>query len=340
MNTSKFALKSIVSAVILSLMVVAAGCGGGGSSSGSSGGGTPSLASLGYTLTGKVVLPDGLSGPGILVMASQVNEGGVTSQQARVLAARPTGPNEFKKAVQTAFDSVGTYLTMTDTEGVYVLSGLDQGTYFIEASLDGMKATSRAVVSPNEASVVDLELTPTGSLSGTCELEGVEPGDHTGTFVVIKGTDYIGYTGSDGSFIIHQIPVGSYQVSFVHGGYETYDYPQSVSIPAADIFAIPQVVTLSSLKGGSIQGTVTAQDTLPIEGAMVQVADTDRYARTDADGAYRLEDVPAGTHTVFFRHDLVGDGVEETGVAVTKLATATLNVEYFIASAVYINRFV
>lgn len=327
MNTSKFALKSIVSAVILSLMVVAAGCGGGGSSAGSSGGGTPSLASLGYTLTGKVVLPDGSSGPGILVMASQVNEGGVTSQQARVLAARPTGPNEFKKAVQTASDSVGTYLTMTDAEGVYVLSGLDQGTYFIEASRDGMKATSRAVVSPNEASVVDLELTPTGSLSGTGELEGAEPGEHAGTFVVIKGTDYIGYTGSDGSFVIHQIPVGSYQVTFVHPGYESYDYPDSITIPTADTENL-STVTLASLKGGAIEGVVTAQDQEPVEGVMVKVEGLDRYGMTDADGAYRLDDVPAGTHTMQFHHDLVEVGVEETGVVVTKMATATLNAEF------------
>ncbi len=329
MRTSKSLVYTFTILFFLGLSIIISGCGGGGGggSASSSGGGEPSLATFGYTLTGKVVLPDGSTGPGILVMASQVDEGGVSSKQAKVLAARPTGPNEFKKAVRTASDSGDTYMTMTDAEGVYVLSGLDTGTYFIEASRDGMKATSRAVVSPDAAAVVDLELTPTGSLSGTCELEGAETGDHAGTFVVIKGTDYIGYTGSDGSFEIHQIPVGSYQVSFVHGGYETYDYPQDVSIPAAEAYIFSQTQTLSSLMGGDIEGTVTAQDTQPIEGVMVRVADTDRYARTDADGFYRLENVPPGTHTVQFTHDLIEDGVEEENVPVVKLDSVSVNVQ-------------
>ena len=98
--------RNTISVLAMTLMIgmlvtVMTGCGGGGDegSSSSSSGESPPLTSLGYTLTGKVMLPDGSSGPGILVMASKVDEGGVTGKQAKVLAARPTGAMEFKKAV-------------------------------------------------------------------------------------------------------------------------------------------------------------------------------------------------------------------------------------------------
>ncbi len=313
------------------LVALTAGCGGGGGGGGGAGGtsgyDSPSITSLGYTLTGKVILPDGSSGAGILVAASKVGDSGVTNKQAKVLAAGPTGPNEFKKAVKSASENGGSYITMTDVEGIYILSGLDTGTYYIEASRGGLKATSSATVTPYEAAVVDLSLTPTGSLSGICELEAVGADGYAGTFVVIKGTDYIGFTADDGSFTINQIPVDSYQVSFTHPGYESYDYPQSVSIPVADDYTLPQIVTLVSLRGGTVIGTVTAQDTEPVEGALVRVGDLNLYAETDADGRYRLDDVPPGTYTVYFKHDLVEESAEVTENEIEKRQETTVDAE-------------
>ncbi|MDP7422128.1 MAG: hypothetical protein QGH40_09610, partial [bacterium] len=93
------------------LVALTAGCGGGGGGGGGAGGtsgyDSPSITSLGYTLTGKVILPDGSSGAGILVAASKVGDSGVTNKQAKVLAAGPTGPNEFKKAVKSASENGG-----------------------------------------------------------------------------------------------------------------------------------------------------------------------------------------------------------------------------------------
>ena len=291
--------------VIAGFFVCLAGCGGGG------GGGGPSVPKMAYTLTGKVVLPDGSSGPNILVMASRVDENGVSRKQARVLAAGPDDRRAFVNILQTVkSEETSTYATTTDAEGVYMLNGLKEGMYFIEASRGSMKATSRATVSPLEATVVDLALTPTGGITGYCLLQGAAYSGNAGTFVVIKGTDYIGFTDDDGSFTLGQIPVGDYQVNFVHPGYESMSYPSTVSVPTADL-AVLDSVSLTPLAGGTVAGTVTAQDQEPLEEVMVVLEHADGgqyFTVTDDLGEYRVAGVKPGTVDVVFKHDLIEDG--------------------------------
>ena len=307
---------------LLGLIGAVAGCGGGGDpGGGSSSGISPSVQPLGHTLTGKIVLPDGSSGPGILVMASRVDEGSVSSKQAKVLAAKPAGKTQFTRTVKTAAGSTeGSYATVTDADGIYILTGLDTGTYYIEASRGGLKAKGRGTVSPLEATVVDMALTPTGGITGYCLLQGASPLGNAGTFVVIKGTDYIGFTDDDGSFILDQIPVGSYQVSFVHPGYESADYPSSVSVPTADLAELDSVY-LTPLSGGTVTGTVAAQDQESLEEVMVVVKDEDGgqyFTTTDDLGEYRTDGVKPGSVTVGFKHDLIDEGFLSDPVQVTE----------------------
>lgn len=49
---------------------------------------------------------------------------------------------------------------------------------------------------------------------------------------------------------------------------------------------------------GVVEGVVRLASHGPVAGAVVEVIDTDARATTDANGAYRLEDVPAGTWTL------------------------------------------
>ena len=101
--------------VFAGLFVCLAGCGGGGGGGSSDDG--SSLAQMAYTLTGKVVLPDGSSGPNILVLASRVEQGGVTSKQARVLAVGPRSRRDFLNTLQTMKnESSSTWATVTDAE--------------------------------------------------------------------------------------------------------------------------------------------------------------------------------------------------------------------------------
>ena len=326
---SLFGTACFAAGIFVCLVIGLAGCGGGGgndSGGGSSPDGSSPVQTLGYTLTGKVVLPDGSSGPGILVLASQVDEGGVSRKQARVLAARPAVRTSFNRAVTTAAsEAQGSYATVTDTNGVYVLTGLDTGTYYIEATRGGLKAKGRGTVSPLEATVVDLALTPTGSITGYCLLSDQTTGGHAGTFVIIKGTDYIGFTGDDGGFIISQVPVGDYQVSFMHPGYESADYSSTVTVPAADAAVLESSMELTALVGGTISGTVLAQDELPVEGVMVRLMEDDYFAETDGNGTYQFDGIQPGEYTVGFRHDLIDNGALSEPVQVTEGSQHTVD---------------
>ena len=318
----------VTTGLFVCLIMGLAGCGGGGGG-GSAGSGTgSSVQPLGYTLTGKVVMPDGSSGPNILVMASQVNKGGISRKQARVLAAGPDDRRDFLNTLQTIkSEDSDTYATVTDAEGVYILNGLEEGTYFIEASRAGMKATSQATVSPTEAAVVDMTLTPTGGITGHCLLHGAASDGHAGTFVVIKGTDYIGFTDDDGSFIMDQVPVDSYQVSFVHPGYESSDYSSSVQVPAAEVVVL-DTAYLTPITGGTITGTVAAQDQQPLEKVMIRAEDgngAEYFAVTDDLGQYRIDGVSPGVYSVEFEHDLVKEGSRTENVTVEEGATVTVN---------------
>ena len=334
MYTNRNVSKLITSIVFLAHVIVLiglAGCGGGSDSAGggSSSGGSSSVRLLGHTLTGKIILPDGSSGPGILVLASRVDEGGVSSKQARVLAARPSVKTSFKQAVSMAGaeSGEGSYATVTDADGVYVLTGLDTGTYYIEASRSGLKARGRGTVSPLAATVVDLALTPTGSITGYCLLSDGGTAGHSGTFIIIKGTDYIGFTDDDGGFVISQVPVGSYQVSFMHPGYESADYPESVTVPAADAAVLQSAPELEALVGGTVSGTVTGQDEQPIGGAMIRVMEDNIFAESAADGAYQLDGLKPGEVIIGFKHDLIDGGYLSDPVQVVEGGSHTVNAQ-------------
>lgn len=76
-------------------------------------------------------------------------------------------------------------------------------------------------------------------------------------------------------------------------------------------------------QGGSIEGKVTRPDGTGLGGVTVQVEAAERSTITDADGAYVLGDLPAGTYEVSFR---LGDrNASESGVEVAAGAVKTLD---------------
>ena len=74
---------------------------------------------------------------------------------------------------------------------------------------------------------------------------------------------------------------------------------------------------------GRVEGKVTRLDGTPLAGVSVRVGDLDRSALTDADGAYVIDGLPAGTYTLTF--SLSDHSVTETGVAVSAAASRTVD---------------
>jgi len=63
----------------------------------------------------------------------------------------------------------------------------------------------------------NIELLPTGTLSGTATLSGA--GVHGGIFVYVSGTNMVAVTDAAGNYAIVGVPVGTYTLSFSRPGY-------------------------------------------------------------------------------------------------------------------------
>jgi outer membrane receptor protein involved in Fe transport len=80
-------------------------------------------------------------------------------------------------------------------------------------------------------------------------------------------------------------------------------------------------VSVAVAQVGTVTGTVTDQNGAPLSAAQIIVRGTQLGAVTGANGAYRLPNVPAGTHTVFAR--LIGRRPDSASVNVAEGQTVT-----------------
>jgi len=135
-----------------------------------------------------------------IVVSLEAVEGAQTSAVSATVAARTI-------TAQSLVDQ-----TTTDAEGTYRFSDLEPGTYTVYASSnDSSERAVRTNVSVVEASTVTVEellLTATGSISGTVVNSDSGRGE-AGWLVAVGATSFMAMTGSEGSFEISGIPVGT-----------------------------------------------------------------------------------------------------------------------------------
>ena len=131
-------------------------------------------------------------------------------------------------------------------------------------------------------------------------------------------------TRRDGTFVLRQLPTGTYDVSLSHADYE----PQSrrVVIEPARYVDRPQELEPVYLKpGGVVEGTVVDANRDPVAGADVAWGDPprwDRGVRTDAQGGFQLRGVPAGAVWITARHEVAGESWTSGPVQVRPLETS------------------
>jgi hypothetical protein len=103
-------------------------------------------------------------------------------------------------------------IAQTGSDGKFEFTKLAAGSYTVYAvssniSLD-RAAYSTITITDGDSQTVSLELTATGSISGTVLLNGNTTGN-SGIFVYVPGTSWIALTGDSGSFTIANVPVSS-----------------------------------------------------------------------------------------------------------------------------------
>ncbi|MDP7423398.1 MAG: carboxypeptidase-like regulatory domain-containing protein, partial [bacterium] len=105
---------------------------------------------------------------------------------------------------------------------------------------------------------------------------------------------------------------------------EPYDYTGDITVTAGGTHPLGQV-NLEYISGGTIDGTITAQDDQAVEEAMVKLDNSPYFALTDSNGEYQMDGIRIGTYTVTISHSLIETSVQETSVAISKTATAIVD---------------
>jgi hypothetical protein len=119
----------------------------------------------------------------------------------------------------------------TTSSGSYSLGDLAAGTYTVYASsknsLEKAVTTSVTVTAGKDTTASDLDLTPTGSISGTATIGGAGA---LGITVYIAGTSYAAITDTSGAYTISSVPVGSSYTLYAEKG----DYTANATVTVTE----------------------------------------------------------------------------------------------------------
>jgi hypothetical protein len=225
-------------------------------------------------------------------------------------------------------------LTTTAADGTYLFGGLNDGTYYLSTTADGMISElyddvscpfyaycypsydgTPITVSGGVTAGIDLALTPGGEISGA--VTDASTGDPLDAYVALYSStgsflDSL-YTGADGVYVFSELPPGKYYVRASDSGYqaELYDdipCPSGCTVTTGTQVAISGGTIASGTdfaldRLGAIAGTLTEEGTGdPIAGQRVTVYDGsgnyEGQAYTQSGGTYQFSSLQAGSYFV------------------------------------------
>ncbi len=147
-----------------------------------------------------------------------------------------------------------------NTDGSYTIENLSEGQYTLYATAAGSKektlTSSITIVKNTVTRVPDLQFTAIGSLKGKITLDN-SADNSDGFLVYIADTSYKTITGSDGSFVISDIPAGSgYKIYIKKDSFETLWIDNVTILPFKETLAgehnFDLIVINYNLNGGTL----------------------------------------------------------------------------------------
>jgi hypothetical protein len=158
---------------------------------------------------------------GVARYVNKADDSGIVVSLELVQAARTVS---FDRAVASRSASARVLADQTTTraDGSFSFDAIPPGTYTVYASsadsAEGAVRTNVTVEADSRATAGELQLTATGSISGTV-VNGATGEGEAGWIVGIADTSYLSITGSAGRFTISGVPAAStpYQVIAVRG---------------------------------------------------------------------------------------------------------------------------
>lgn len=201
-----------------------------------------------------------------------------------------------------------TFSTVTDTLGRYSISGIEPGTWRVQATKGGYNTGLSDAFSVNagnttEVSAMELKISHR-SIYGTVVLEGRT--DATGvritaTNVTKTNEIYSALSNKDGVYALSGMIPGEYILSYSYEGYRSYT-GSSVNLKEDSSLNL-EAITLGKATG-KISGIVNLEGCSDHSGITVSINGTDYTYVTEADGSYEFT-VPSGNYPggVRFKRD-------------------------------------
>jgi len=260
---------------------------------------------------------------GITMSAESVDGSGKT------LAVKQT----FSMGIMTARAVAA--LCTTDANGAYSLTGLAAGTYTVYASsqnsLEKAVTTGVTVVAGKDVTAADLNLTPTGQISGKATLNGAASGN-LGIVVYIAGTSYSAMTDDSGGYTISAVPASTGYVLVASTGNQGYDAAistvnvtaGSITVPDPPLKLLPHVVVATT---GSVSGTAHLNGAATGNtGIIVFLSGSSYITITGDSGSFSLAGVAPGSYTLVASKDTYVQQTSNITVTAGSAANAgTLN---------------
>ncbi|MBO0853576.1 MAG: MFS transporter [Nocardia sp.] len=206
-------------------------------------------------------------------------------------------------AALTLIDQRGHQVSRTtgDSGGAFRIVAPNAGQYVLIVSAGGHQPAAANVTAGGRATPLELTLTGNGELSGVVTAGSGRPL----AGVTITLTDPRGevvaaaVTGPDGVYTCHGTVAGTYTLVAVIEG----SRPHAVTLTVPDSGMLRHDIELASL-GAVLTGRARA-DSVAVANAHVSVVDSSGLlvgsAFTDAEGNFRIADLPAGDYTVVAR---------------------------------------
>jgi hypothetical protein len=221
----------------------------------------------------------------------------------------------------------------TDHDGVYTITGLKAGSYFVhtdaffasESYVNQVYGSAVVVTPPGSVTGIDFNLVIGGSITGTVTNLGGTPLDNVSLQLTTGAGQHAGSADTDasGDFTINGLAAGAYYLrTYNNSGYLDVVYDggsgaicrdcvpsESGSPIAVTLGETAPAITLALTPGKTISGTITDQSThLPIQSVGVQIYSATGFVAsgfTNSSGAYTASGLPAG---VFYARASSFDG--------------------------------
>jgi hypothetical protein len=234
--------------------------------------------------------PEGTGSPDALTKGRRWVRGQVTAATGEPLAGA------LVTLVSADGDEAGHAIAGSD--GSFAVGDMWEGTYTLIAAAPHFRPTANTFAVGAEEAPAALSLTGIGSLAGkvTTAKDGQPMSVDIELVSPDEGVSDQRRTGKDGSFLLSDVPEGSYELVARSAGYRTVEVP--IVVERAETLTIG--VAMVGL--GHLYGALTGPGGEWMPGAQIALTDGTgtvvATTSTDGAGSYRFSQVPEGVYTV------------------------------------------